>query len=79
MIYSQDSTLISNCKRLGSVSSEINSITRATEEEGITQIKNNLRDQAFRQYGADSVALLNLDTSSSKIKGEGIALQCNGL
>jgi hypothetical protein len=77
MLYSQDSTLLGGCKRLGSVASEINLITRATRDDGATQVKNNLRDQAFQKYRADSVVLLNLDVTMAKASAEGIALRCN--
>ena len=77
MLYSQDSTLISSCKRLGPVASEVKLITRATREDGSTQAKNNLRAEAFDKYHADSVALLNVDMTLSTVRAEGIALQCN--
>jgi len=77
MLYSQDSTLLGGCKRLGPVSSEANLITRATQEDGATQVKNNLRDQAFQKYEADSVVLLNLNVTMTKASAEGLALRCN--
>jgi hypothetical protein len=78
MLYSQDSTLLGGCKRLGPVASEINLITRATKEDGVAQVKNNLRDQAFAKYQADSVVLLNLDVTMTRASAEGIAFKCNG-
>ncbi len=76
MLYQQNSTLLAGCKRLGPVSSEVPLITRATKEAGVQQAVNNLRTQAYQQYGADSVVVLTAGANATTAGAEGLAMQC---
>lgn len=67
------SAAIAGCERLGPVS---------VEGEGITgrAARNMIRERAYQQYNADSVALLNIDVSGTlfwtKVVAQGVAYRC---
>lgn len=81
VVHSQMSNLLNDCKRLGDVSSTVNVIEHMDVGRATQQAANNLRDQAFREYGADSVALVNVDqgagTIASSVTVQGIAFRCD--
>lgn len=73
-LHDSTSTVIATCKRLGSVSAEGSraiSIDHAHETARVA-----MREQAYRQYQADSVALVNVDTFWNKVVAQGVAYRC---
>lgn len=79
VLHSQLSAVLSDCKKLGIVTGEAPwgevSIMRQ-------QAINNMRDNAFKQYQADTVALINVDEIWSglaivKQVAQGLAFKCN--
>jgi uncharacterized protein YbjQ (UPF0145 family) len=79
--------MLSNCKTLGNVTGEDIENHRSwsltkSEEDGRQQAINTMRDNAFKQYNADSVALINIDEIierfvSVKYIAQGVAFKCN--
>lgn len=76
-LYSQYSALLATCKRLGPVSSDVSLWSVPTAQAGVNQASNNLRDMAFRQHGADAVAVVNVDRYIDSVSVQGMALKCN--
>jgi hypothetical protein len=80
VLYSQLSTVISDCKKLGVVTGEDYGVRGiATKEQ---QAINNMRDNAFKLYQADSVVLVNVDViggvlEPKKLVAQGMAFKCN--
>lgn len=73
MMYSQASTLIDSCKKLGPVSVK----AKMGGEIGVQQAKNDLRQVAFDKYNADSVVVLNVDMNLFAAPTvTGMALKC---
>lgn len=73
MIYSQASTLIDSCEKLGPVSVK----AKMGGEIGVQQAKNDLRQVAFDKYNADSVVVLNVDNNFFTAPTiTGMALKC---
>ena len=81
VVHSQMSNLLNDCERLGNVSSTVKVIEHMDVARATQQAANNLRDQAFREHRADSVALVNVDqgagTISSAVTVQGIAFRCD--
>jgi uncharacterized protein YbjQ (UPF0145 family) len=75
VIHEQYSNLVSDCKKLGSVTadSEYYSIWA---KENRQQALNILRDKAFKIYGADTVVLLREDVTDGNYNLQGVALKC---
>jgi len=76
VVHSQVSNLLDDCKRLGSVSATVSGWSKGTWEDVHQQAKNDIRDQAFRKYGADTVAIVNTDKYATSITVQGIAFKC---
>jgi len=76
MVVSQESRLLEGCEQLGPVSVSATAWTKWDASQTKQQAKNNLREQAFVQYGADTVALLNVDNYITSASAEGMAFKC---
>lgn len=81
VLHSQLSAVISNCKKLGNVFGEARGGLDAQTER--QQAINNMRDNAFKQYEADTVVLVNVDEIGNalvveKHVAQGMAFKCNG-
>ena len=81
VLHSQFSAVISDCKKLGNVFGEAHGMFDAEIER--EQAINNMRDNAFKQYQADSVVRVNVDAIGNalvieKHVAQGVAFKCNG-
>ncbi|MEW6521484.1 MAG: DUF4156 domain-containing protein [Thermodesulfobacteriota bacterium] len=76
VVHSQVSNLLDDCERLGNVSATVSGWSKGTWEDVHQQAKNDIRDQAFRKYGADTVAIVNTDKYATSITVQGIAFKC---
>jgi hypothetical protein len=77
VLHEETNSSLNDCKRLGPVSTEVSLWKMPTIDAGHVQAKDNLRADAYRQYGADTVVLGKLDTYVTKIEARGVALKCN--
>jgi hypothetical protein len=77
VLHEETSSSLKDCKRLGPVSTEVSLWKMPTIDAGHVQAKDNLRAEAYRQHGADTVVLVNLDTYITKVEARGVALKCN--
>lgn len=77
MVHSQVSNLLDDCERLGNVSATVSGWSKGTWGDVYQQAKNDLRDQAYKKYGADTVAIINSDKQGSSVTMQGIAFKCN--
>lgn len=75
-VHSQASNLLNECKRLGNVSATVNGWTKASWDEAQQQAKNDIRDKAYREMGADTVAIVNSDIVDSLLTVQGVAFRC---
>jgi hypothetical protein len=84
VLHTQISAVISDCKKLGIVFGEApGGLTSLGDEIGRQQAINNMRDNAFKQYQADTVVLVNVDAIGNALVTEkhvaqGMAFKCNG-
>ena len=81
VLHSQLSAVISDCKKLGNVFGEARG-GLGNDMDRKQQAINNMRDNAFKQYQADTVVLVNVDTFgnaliSEKLVAQGMAFKCN--
>ena len=77
IMHSSSSTIVGDCSRLGSVTGEASLWNVMTIAEGYQQAKNNLRENAYRQYQADTVVLVNIDQFTTSVVAQGIAFKCD--
>ncbi|EHV2504258.1 hypothetical protein WMQ12_22760 [Escherichia coli] len=76
-VVNGNNAFTSQCKMLGPVSDEQSEWSFATPGETQAQILINLRSQAYKLYGADTIALQSLGrTGFSTDSGSAIALKC---
>lgn len=75
-LHEHMSTIGQGCTELGPVSTEVSLWKMPTIDAGHAQAKNNLQADAWRQYGADTVVLQNMDTRVTKILAQGVAFKC---
>jgi len=81
VLHTQLSAVISDCKKLGIVfGEESGGLDGETKRQ---QAINNMRDNAFKQYQADTVVLVNVDEIGNalvteKYVAQGMAFKCNG-
>lgn len=86
-LHTQLSGVLSGCKKMGSVVSEVPlkgfaSLLDDAIRNAKQQAINDLRDAAYKKYQADTVALVNVDTignslSADKVVAHGLAYICN--
>jgi len=81
VIHTQLSSVLSECEKLGNVTGVYIS-SGGQSEIAREQSINNLRDQAYKKYHADTVALANIDVIdngfiSVKYVAQGLAFKCN--
>jgi len=77
MVHSQVSSLLDDCERLGNVSASVSSWSKWDKRQTVQQARNNVREQAYQRYGADTVAILNADNYMTSATVQGIAFKCN--
>jgi len=77
-LHKQTGTLGHGCEQLGPVSTEVSLWKMPTIDAGHAQAQNNLRADAFQQYGANAVVVETMDTHITKILAQGIAFKCTG-
>ena len=77
MVHTQISSLLNDCERLGNVTSNVGLIERLESRAREQQAKNNVRDEAFHKYGADTVAIVNVDYFATSVTVQAIAFRCN--
>ncbi len=77
MVHTQISSLLQDCERLGNVTSNVGFIERFDGKSREQQAKNNVRDEAFHKYGADTVAIVNVDYFTTSVTVQAIAFRCN--
>lgn len=77
MVHSQVSSLLDDCERLGNVSANVSTFTKLDRDTAFQQAKNDVRDKAYRQYGADTVAVVNSDNFMTSLTVQAIAFKCN--
>lgn len=77
MLHSSTSTILGDCKRLGSVSAESSLWSVMTMQDGYQQAESNLREAAYKQYHADTVVLVNTDQFPTRIVAQGVAFKCD--
>jgi len=70
------STALAKCERLGPVSVEVRSATLWLLGGAGRAARNMLRERAYQQYNADSVALLNIDDYWNAVVAQGVAYRC---
>jgi len=76
-LYPLNSTALERCSRMGAVRSGDVSIWAYGEyRESARQAMNNLRAAAYREYGANAVALSLVDRADSAVFAEGYAYKC---
>jgi len=80
VLQTQFSTVISDCKKLGIVTGEDDGVKSVEIKR--QQAINNMRDNAFKQYQADTVVLVNVDViggelEPKKLVAQGMAYKCN--
>lgn len=76
MLHSSSSTIVDDCKRLGPVTGEASLWSVMTVAEGYQQAKNKLRENAYWQYGADTVVMVNTDQYATRVVAQGVAFKC---
>lgn len=76
MVHAQVSNLLDDCKRLGNISKNVNmfKFSRATATQ---QARNDVRDEAYKRYRADTVAIINTDDFTNSVTVQAIAFKCN--
>ncbi len=77
VVYSQNSSLLNDCQRLGNVSANVSAWGKWDKQQTIQQAENNIRDQASQRYNADTVVILNTDNYLTSATVQGIAFKCN--
>lgn len=77
LLHSQVSTALTDCQKVGVASGE--GSRAISYDRGLEAAKVNLRHNAYTEYGADSVVLINIDTYWNKIVVKGIAYKCPSL
>lgn len=75
-LHTQISTILDDCEKLGPVKARVSLWSVASYDQGYQQVKNNLRDEAYKIYNADTVAIINTDEISSELIAHGIAFKC---
>lgn len=80
VLHTQSSAVISDCKKLGIVTGGDDGVKSVQLKE--RQAINNMRDNAFKQYQADTVVLVNVDViggvlEPKKLVAQGVAYKCN--
>ena len=75
-LHSSMSTILDDCKKLGPVSAEESAWGHFSMSDTYQQAKNNLREEAFKIYNADTVVLINVDEYATKIIAHGVAFNC---
>lgn len=78
MVYNQQTTLLDTCKRLGPVSATASAWSKWDMQQTAEQARSDLRKEAFERYGADSVAIINIDKHLTSVTAQGIAFKCRG-
>jgi len=73
-LHSQMSSLLQDCRRLGPVRGSGSRII--SKENALEKAKVQMRKQAATKYGADSVALINIDPYWNEIVANGVAFDC---
>ncbi len=76
VVHSQVSNLLGGCERLGVVSAKRRS-RGSLSSPSLTQAKNDIRHEAYVKYGADTVAIVNIDDYGTSTLVEALALKCN--
>ena len=81
MLYSSSQfSLLEKCKKLGPITGSGSGWKPRWSDDGWAGVaedaKNDLRENAAKKYGADSVALIGLDKQSSSVVAQGIAYKC---
>ncbi len=77
IVHSQVSNLLNNCARLGNVSATVSGWAKASWDEVYQQAKNDIRDKAYKELRADTVALVNSDRIGSNVTVQAIAFKCD--
>ena len=77
-LHPSTSSQLATCKRLGPVYAEASGWSQLNWADVDQQAKNNLREAAVAKWGdqVDSVALINIDHTSTKATANGIAYRC---
>jgi hypothetical protein len=76
VVHSQVSTVLDACQMLGPISAEASAWKALSWSQVYQQVKNNLRHEAATKYDADSIAIMNIDTYTTKAVAHGIAYKC---
>ena len=77
IVHSQMSNLLDDCKRLGNVSANVSAWSKWDWYQTIKQAENDVREEAWQRYRADTVAIINVDTYITSATVQGIAFKCN--
>jgi len=77
MVHTQVSSLLDDCERLGNVSANASAWSKWDKKQTRQQAENDLREQAYMRYGADTVAIVNTDEYLTSATAQGIAFKCN--
>lgn len=77
IVHTQISSLLDDCERLGNVSANTSTFSKWSREVALQQAENDVRDIAYRQYGADTVAIVNSDNFMTSTTVQAIAFKCN--
>ena len=78
VLHDHMSAMGQGCTQLGPVSTEVSLWKMPTIDAGHAQAQDNLRADAYRQYGADTVVMKNMDTQVTKVLAQGVAFKCAG-
>jgi len=78
IVHTEASNLLDSCERLGNVNSKVTGFTQIGGRPGAQQqAEYNIRDEAYKKYGADTVVIVNTDTYINTVSLQGIAFRCN--
>lgn len=77
MVHTQVSSLLDDCERLGNVSVNASAWSKWDKKQTRQQAENDVREQAYARYGADTVAIVNTDEYLTSATVQGIAFKCN--
>ena len=77
-LHKQAGSLGQGCEQLGRVATEVPLWKMPSIDAGHAQAQDNLRADAFRQYGANAVVVETMDTHITKILARGVAFKCTG-
>lgn len=77
MVHTQVSTLLDKCERLGNVQSEVSKFGKWDANQAVSQATADVRDKAYSEYGADTVAITNVDHFMSSVNVQAVAFRCD--